>query len=516
MIGQIPPTAQTARGTIPSRGSIPTAPQESRGAMARSPWHDRGWRRRTLRKSAQRRRILAFVAEHLEGRSVPSGFGAVSLSVLAPVVQYALQSTGPLARDVVTSNNLGGPAVVLSPGATAPPPAVEGTVRKVTGAVLDALDSVSKVLDVATVPVVPPIDVSATISPSTALPPIAPADSNIVTDLVGALDGALDALSGGALAGSGVSNSGGESVGTSIATGSGRVDAEISASVSSQDIALTLPGLRVDEILPVSPLDPTGGSPVPNPPSDPTRPTAPGNPTAPTIPVAPTSGGGSMAAPLPSSGSLGDGASTGASPVPPTGSTAGDQGQADGSAAGAQSAAPVHNRGSVTSPGVLGATTAHEATSSTTAPSIAPRVPAPTENAAAMGQGRLEDEQGCADSSSLGIELSSGTEITPAEFLPGDLESLERALARLMRRLDGMGEDLAPWFRQSSMLEMLVATGMVVLASEVFRRWERRRRLDMPRGRVGSSGRPGPFYRPRAYPFGCRGPGRLMDRPALF
>src|SRR5262249_40516927 len=99
--------------------------------------------------------------------------------------------------------------------------------------------------------------------------------------------------------------------------------------------------------------------------------------------------------------------------------------------------------------------------------------------------------------------------------LPGDLESLERALAQLMRRLDGMSEGLAGWFAHLGMLEVLVGAGMVVLASEVFRRWEGRRRLAIPRAQAGSSGRPGPFYRPRAYPFGRPGSGRLANRPAL-
>ena len=57
--------------------------------------------------------------------------------------------------------------------------------------------------------------------------------------------------------------------------------------------------------------------------------------------------------------------------------------------------------------------------------------------------------------------------------------------------------------RAIGLLERLVAAGMVVLAGEVFRRWERHRRLAIPRAQVGSSGRPGPSYRPRAYPSGA-------------
>src|SRR5689334_6716980 len=254
MIGRNSPTAQGALGMGPGRGSIPIAPRESPVAMGRPPWHVRGRRRRTPRTAAQRRLALAFVAEHLEGRSVPSGFAGASLSALSSAVQSSVHAAAPLARNVVTAGHLGGPAVELAAGATAPRPMVEGAVPTEIGAVLDALDSLSKVVDAATVPVIPPInvspasqasgaavadvgaastspsiDVSATISASIALPPFAPAASNIVTDLVRALAAASDAPNGGASAGSGGSSSRGEGVGISIGTGPGLAGAEISA-----------------------------------------------------------------------------------------------------------------------------------------------------------------------------------------------------------------------------------------------------------------------------------------------
>jgi hypothetical protein len=76
-----------------------------------------------------------------------------------------------------------------------------------------------------------------------------------------------------------------------------------------------------------------------------------------------------------------------------------------------------------------------------------------------------------------------------------------------------MGEDLAGWLTQFSLLERLAAAGMVVLAGEVFRRWERHRHLAIPRVQVGPSGRPGPFYRPSGYPAGRPGP--RVGRPAI-
>jgi hypothetical protein len=140
---------------------------------------------------------------------------------------------------------------------------------------------------------------------------------------------------------------------------------------------------------------------------------------------------------------------------------------------------------------------------------------APTESGTSMGQGQFEDERNPAESSPLEAEAPKGPEIGSAELLPGDLESLERALGQLMRRFGGMGEDLRGWFAESSRLELLVATGVLVVVGEVYRRWRCGQQGPMVRARVGSSGRPGPLYRLGAHPSRRPGVGRMEDRPAL-
>jgi hypothetical protein len=58
----------------------------------------------------------------------------------------------------------------------------------------------------------------------------------------------------------------------------------------------------------------------------------------------------------------------------------------------------------------------------------------------------------------------------------------------------------------------LLSAGMLVLAYEVVHRWNRGRQDANSRGAIGSSRRPGPFYRPRACPFGR--PGRRTPEGA--
>ena len=208
---------------------------------------------------------------------------------------------------------------------------------------------------------------------------------------------------------------------------------------------------------------------------------------------------GSTATSLPTPGAV---SLPGAGPAASTGSTAGGAAPADGNPA----AAFAQNAGSVASLGASAGAAAHEVASSTTGRSVSATISGP---AGGRGTRRswarvdLEDAPGLADSPSVAAERPASPEIAPAELLPGDLEGLERALGQLMRRFDEMGEDLAGWLTQFSTLEMLAAAGMVVLACEVIRRWERRRQLAIPRVQVGPSGRPGPFYRPRGYPFGA-------------
>ena len=547
MIGQDSPTARRVGDRGPGRGSTAIAPRESRDAIARPPRHARGRRRRMPRASAQRRRTFALFAEHLEGRSVPSGFGDVSLSALSSAVQSAVHPAMGLAHDVVSPSDLGRPTVAPASTATALIFPVEGTVAAAPGVLLGAADSVAALVDAAPTPVMPPADVSpgtqttragvadadatgtspssevsVTQAVSVALPSIVPIVSNLAADLVGALDDVLAPLDGGAAAGSPGGGAGGGDAGLSIAAGPGLGGSDISASASGLGVALTLPGLSVEVETSLSPSDPTDESPVPSPPSGPTPPASPGdpveNPTTPSHPIGsptvpgdpagnpstPTSGGGSTAPTLAASGSTEAGATTGGGHARSTGSTWGGPAEADDGAGGAQSGGFVPNGGSAASPVLLGAAAAHEPASSTS-PSIPATVSGPVNSGAVVGRGGLEDGPNRAGSPSADAEGSAGPEMLAAELSPGDLEGLEHALAQLMRQFDGVGEDLAGWIARWGMLEGLVGAGLAVLAGEVFRRWGCRRRVAIPRTEVGFSGRPGPFYRPRADPIGRPG-----------
>jgi hypothetical protein len=306
------------------------------------------------------------------------------------------------------------------------------------------------------------------------------------------------------------------------------LDLDTSVSVSNPGIALTPPGLPADVKVSLSLPEAIGRSSVLSRPSESPPAPSPGNSTTPTSPAAPTSPtiernpvsnsaatseGGSTAVYLSLSESPGASASAGASDAPSTGSTTGNSEQAAGSIAGAQSAAFVANTGSAAGAGLLEVSTAHEAASSTAGLSISALVASPPGGGILAGQGVGGGEQNLAEPSSVNSERATDPEIPPAELVPGNLASLERALAQLMRRFDEMGENFGGSFAEFGIPEMLFAAGMVGLAGEVYRR-ERRRRLAIPRTQAGSSGRPGPFYRPRAHSFGRRGSGRLVTRPA--
>jgi hypothetical protein len=116
-------------------------------------------------------------------------------------------------------------------------------------------------------------------------------------------------------------------------------------------------------------------------------------------------------------------------------------------------------------------------------------------------RGRLQDELVVAGASSTDPTMAAGPGTAPAELVPVNLESLERALGQLMRQIDEIGGDVAQWFTRVGALEMLLAAGMVGMACELIRRWERRSQLMNAHTRLGRSSLPGPFYRRRACPF---------------
>jgi hypothetical protein len=433
------PTAPKPSGAGLGRRSSSSPQRESRMAIGPPLGSIRSRRRRTPRALAKRRRAIAFLTEYLEGRSVPSGFASMSLSSFASVVPSTIHSFSILAHDIATPSSLGGLRAVLAPDLTSLPILVEGADAPSRG-VLGALDSVSQV-----------------------------------------------------------------------------ADADPAGTPSSQGIAVTLPGVSaIVKPLPSS-LDPSGGSPVANLPSVPTlpgspdspvsnptnpvsasNPGTPSNPGAPSNTVGATPGGGSTATPQPSSEYVGAGTSLVASHAPSTTSTPGGSAQVDGSVGAVQPVAFVSNGGSAASPNVLGVISSAQAVSSTTGPSGLTTVSVPANDGAAMGQGRFENDLGPGDSTSADYGAPMASETTRAELASGDLESLERAIAQLMRRFDGIGRDLTGLVTEQGTTELLVAAGVVVVASDAVRRWERRRRLALPRAYSGSSGRPGPFYRTRA------------------
>ncbi|HEX3447324.1 MAG TPA: hypothetical protein VHS97_03685, partial [Isosphaeraceae bacterium] len=117
------------------------------------------------------------------------------------------------------------------------------------------------------------------------------------------------------------------------------------------------------------------------------------------------------------------------------------------------------------------------------------------------GRGRLQDELVVTRASSADPQVPTGRGTAPAELVPVNLESLERALGQLMRQIDEIGGDVAQWFTRVGALEMLLAAGMVGMACELIRRCERRSQLMNAHTRLGRSSLPGPFYRRKACPF---------------
>jgi hypothetical protein len=537
------------------------------------------------RTSAHHRRVFAFLAEHLETRSVPSGLGPLSLFTLGSTVQSATN----LVDDVGPSSNLGEPVVAPASSSPAPALAVGDVVATATGTVLGAVDSGLNLVAAPAASIVPPIDVAlgshataagtpdahatetstwqpvdvpGVVSLNAGVPPVVPGAGDISTGLVGAVDDVVDTLDGvvaGVVGGGGPADkAGGISIGGDSGLGDTGISISISTSTSNPAIASTLPGLSVDVDLPLSPslaltVESTGqgppsvptnpapsggstgvptspsqgGSPVTNPSTTPTAPGGsnggPASPTSTAHPVetggnstSPPSGAGSNEIAPSGQGSLGSVNLPGASTAPSTGLTPDGATPGEGPAAEAASSAP--NAGPVAIHAAAESVAAHGAASSTIGSSVSMTTPGPAAgvgDAAVAGRGRLEDSSVLKGPSSVGPERPSGTDIAPAELLPGDLEGLERALGQLMRRLDEVGENLADWVTEGGTVELLLEAGMVVLACEVIGRWERRRRLANPRVQIGSSSRPGPFYRPMTYPFGRTGPGTLAGGSAI-
>jgi hypothetical protein len=133
----------------------------------------------------------------------------------------------------------------------------------------------------------------------------------------------------------------------------------------------------------------------------------------------------------------------------------------------------------------------------------------------AAGGGRLRNVPGLTGPSSIDPQPPTGPSTAPAELLASDLESIERAVGQLMRQFDEIRADLADWLTQIGTAELLLTAGMVGLACELSRRWERRRQLAKPHTQFGASSRPGPFYRRRACPFARPGSSTFASGPAI-
>ena len=76
------------------------------------------------------------------------------------------------------------------------------------------------------------------------------------------------------------------------------------------------------------------------------------------------------------------------------------------------------------------------------------------------GRGRHQDELVVTRASSADPPMATGSGTAPAELVPVNLESLERALGQRMRQVDEIDGDLAEWFTRVGALEMLLAAGI--------------------------------------------------------
>ena len=416
------------------------------------------------------------------------------------------------------SINAGGPAVAPSSSSTAPAFPVGEGVATATATVLDAANLAISLEYGSPAPVVPRIGVELGSLATGAADPVADAadaSSGLSIDVPGVISVTIGRPA--AVPGGDGSGAGGISIGGGLGLGG------TGTSISNPGIILTLPGLTAGVVLPLSsPLEPIGKAP------DPVLPSIPTNPALPS---------GSIGTPA-SPPSLGE------TPVtnPPTRSTA--PGGWCRPRRPPRMARIRHSRsprgalfplthpvqamrrstGSTTAfprEGVETATAAQAAATSTAAALAASSTSASSVPGTTSG---LDGGLGNEEISRVGRQHSevlagpssvrpADPDLAPAELLPGDLDGLERALGRLMQRFDQMGEDLAGRLAQFGTLEMLLSAGMVVLACEVVRRWERRRQLGNPRAQIGASRRPGPAYRPRGCPFGRPGPSGLAGRP---
>jgi hypothetical protein len=566
MIGRPRRTAQRPRPAGSIREWTSVAIQEWLDVTDRESWRASNPRFRTPRTSASHRRAFASRVEWLEDRSVPSGPG----NLLSSLTTGLEVTTANIARDVVPPSSLGGSAVAPSSSSLPSDLSVGVVVSAATETVLDAVNSGVNPGGASGTPFVLgigvdvgsqsggtgdpdsdaieaslalSIDVPGVISLSVELSTVMPGIGNLATGLAGTVGDALDTLERIVAGVPGVSGSGAGGGGISVGGGSGL--GGTGTPISNPGITLTLPGLAVGVSLPLSsPIASTGGSQVTVPSPVPTLPALPGgssviatspslhegNPLAslPTIPTFPSGSAGAPASPRSEDGSIAAPAFAQGSPVSvtpsgatgasPTGSIPGNAGAGDGPAFGTPADAFAPNTGPVAISTATGPAATGRAASSTTSSSDSATSSGPggvLGNATVADPGRLQGASVLAGPSSVEPRGPADREIAPAELLPGDLEGLERALGRLMRGIDGLGEDLAARLTQFGTLEMLLSAGMLALACEVIRRWDRRRQDVTSRSPIGSSRRPGPFYRPRAFPSGRCGTRAPASTPAI-
>jgi hypothetical protein len=547
MIGLQRRTSQRPRSEGSIREWTSVAIQEWRAVTRRGPWRGSDPRLRRPRTSAQHRRVFASLLERLEDRSVPSGLG-MFLSSITSGLQETIVNVAPSLSSppsdypvgVVVSAATETVLDAVNPGGATTSPFVLGIGVDVGSQTAGTADSDSAAAEKSSGL---SIDVAGVISLSVGLPSLVPGVGDIGTGLVGTVGAIVDPfveVVAGAPSGGGPGDSG---IGISIGGGSGL--GGTGTPISNPGMTLTLPGLSVAVSLPLSaPIPSNGGSPVPVPSPVSTLPGLPGGPSGTATP--PLSQGGNPVASLPMiptspSGSVGatvsppseDGsiaalpfaqgsrdsvAPSGATGAPSTGSLPDNPTESGGPANATQSGAIAPNAGPVTIPTAIGPAATDRASSSAAGSpgSVASSGPAAVVgNDASSGLGPLQDAPVLAGPSAVGTERPADREIAPAELLPGDLEGLERALGQLIRGLDGLGEDLAECLTRFGTLEMLLSAGMLVLACEVIRRWDRLRQEANSRGTIGSSRRPGPFYRPKACPFGGRGTRAPAGAPAI-
>ena len=445
------------------------------------------WLRRKPPRPPLARGRSGFFIEHLEIRSVPSGVGLLSSSVLASIVQ---PSSGP-DLGVAPTTRLVASAL---PSATASWMAAGEGATRLTG---DPLISSSAVEGGLTAPLSAPVDVliarseqdvtgaSTGLVNALGIVPNKPDDA--VEPVGNTLDGTITAVL---------------STASDVLNASEHTLAPVGREVTNLGTGLAS---TVGDARNVGPGNGTGGtigsgSPVtPNPPVPPNPPESSrgGPPSPPSAslfnPIPPTTEGQTVTSNPPgaSGGPVGEGGQ------PADGSTRGGSAIVAGPGGDGQSSASVpitRSDTSETAPeGGLPRSSASQGSNATRP--VGSQVANPARPAPALTPIDAEPVQIEGPGGESGVSQVR----VPADLSQDDLDNLQRSLEQLIRQFGAMGLGLADQFKRFRAIDLLIGLGIASMACVVIRRWERRRHAKYPTAILGASCRPGPFYFPRGW-----------------